>query len=494
MLLRHLLQALPAAQVNGSLALEIGDLACNSRQVTPGALFVAVPSVGGDARSGGYHYLGEAVGRGAVAAVVQAGDAVEGVTTILVPDARMALAELAAAFFEHPSERLQLYAVTGTDGKTTTTYLLEQIFASAGYRTGLIGTVETKSADRRERNLDRMTTPESLDLQRLLRQMVDAGVTHVAIEASSHGLALQRLRGCRFAACALTNITSDHVEFHGCWDAYFAAKASLFTAFGRGRPAVLNADDEHCDRLAAMVAGPVLTYGFQSRAQIRAINVRTGAGETRCTVCTGEEEAEVRVPLPGLFNVSNALAAIGLALTAGLGLETIASGLEGAQPPPGRMQHVAEGQQFDVLIDYAHTVRAFESVLASLRAHVTSPHRLIAVFGAAGDRDRAKRPLLARIARQYADFFIITNEDPFGEQPRSIMQEIAVGAPKDEEGSRFRLEEDRGRAIELALAEARPGDTVVILGKGHEQSIVVNGHKKPWSDFHAVRRALEGLT
>ncbi len=499
MLLRRLLDALPEACVSGPTDIHICDIAYDSRRVTPGALFVAVPSVGGDERSGGYRYLAEVVSRGAAAVVIQgnspfqAGTPEGSPTTVHVPDARSALADLAAEFFNHPSKELQVYAVTGTDGKTTTTYLLEQIFASAGYCTGMVGTVEYKVGDERVHNVDRTTTPESLDMQGLLRRMVDTGVSHAVIEASSHALALQRLRGCCFAACGLTNVTADHLEFHGSWAAYFAAKASLFTELGRGSPAVLNHDDRHFARLAAMAPGSVLTYGMSSEADVQATAVEAAAGGSRFRLHAGNKQARVSLPLPCGFNISNALAAAGLALISGMPLDAIARGLSVAHAPPGRLQRVVAGQDFDVLVDYAHTMHAFQSVLAALRERTPRPKRLIAVFGAAGNRDRAKRPVLACIAREYADFFIITNEDPFGERPEAIMEEIAAGLPRDEEGVRFERVEDRAAAIQMALARARPGDTVVILGKGHEQSIVVNGYREPWSDVAAVYRALEGM-
>jgi UDP-N-acetylmuramoyl-L-alanyl-D-glutamate--2,6-diaminopimelate ligase len=492
-LLGRLIDAVPVADVAGPTDIEIRDIVYDSRQVTPGTLFVAVPSVGGDDTSGGYRHLDEAIARGAVAVVVQADFRSERATTIRIPSARTALADLAAEFFDYPSRDLRLYAITGTDGKTTTSYLLEQIFASASYITGMIGTVEYKIGEQRTRNLDRTTTPESLDMQRLLRQMVDAGATHAVIEASSHALVLERLRGCCFAGCALTNITADHLEFHGSWDAYFSAKASLFTELPREGPAVVNRDDQHFARLAAMISGPVLAYGTSAEADVRAANIREVRGGSRFTLQTGKGQAAVKLSLLGAFNVSNALAAAGLALTAGMSLEAIAQALSAAQPPPGRLQRVSAGQPFDVLVDYAHTAHAFESVLASLRERTPHPKQLIAVFGAAGDRDRAKRPVLARIARNFADFFVITNEDPFGEYPDAIVDEIAAGLPREERGMRFERELDRAVAIRMALTRARPGDAVVILGKGHEQSIVVDGHRQPWSDVDVIRRVLEGI-
>jgi UDP-N-acetylmuramoyl-L-alanyl-D-glutamate--2,6-diaminopimelate ligase len=490
MRLRHLLEALSDYRVDGDTDLDIHGIAYDSRQVAPGTLFVAVPTVGQGPLSGGYRFIGNAVAAGATAVVMEPHEPLRGVTAIHVPDARAALADLADAFFDHPSRRLQVFAVTGTDGKTTTSYLLDGVLTAAGLTTGLIGTVETKIGDRREPNTERMTTPEALDLQRLLRSMADAGVTHVAMEASSHALVLQRLRACRFAAVSLTNITGDHVEFHGSWEAYVEAKSLLFTDVGGDAPAILNRDDPHFGRIAALARGSVTSYSTRGKADVEARRIEIGERDTHFTLVAGGCTAPVYLPLPGLFNISNALAAAGMALAAGLSLEQIADGLSHAQPPPGRMERVTGGQPFEVVVDYAHTVNAFRSVLSTLREQTPPPGRLIAVFGATGDRDRGKRPLLARIARQYADFFIITNEDPFGEGVEEIIAEVASGAPQAEEGVRFEREPDRGRAIARALERAGQGDTVAILGKGHERSIVVNGRREPWNDVAAVRAAL----
>jgi UDP-N-acetylmuramoyl-L-alanyl-D-glutamate--2,6-diaminopimelate ligase len=412
---------------------------------------------------------------------------------VVVPDTRRALADLAAEYFGHPSGQLQLYAVTGTDGKTTTVYLLEQVLARAGLCTGVIGTVELKVGALRTPNVERMTTPESLDLQRLLHQMVDAGVTHVAMEASSHALSLHRLRGCRFAACALTNITGDHLEFHGSWDAYVEAKSRLFTELAADRPAILNRDDESYGHLAARVGSRVLSYGVHSAAHIRAVDLETGARSTSFSIEMNGRRAHVTLGFPGVFNVSNALAAAGLAVSAGLPLEAIADALSRAAPPPGRMQAIASGQPFEVLVDYAHTPHAFRSALAGVRRTLPPEARLIAVFGAAGGRDHAKRPLLAQIAREHADFFFITNEDPCDEDPLEIIAEVAAGVAAGEEGRRFEREPDRGCAIARAVGMAKPGDAVIILGKGHEQSIVVGNHKDPWSDVLVAREAIEAM-
>ena len=491
MLLDTLLRAVRQAHGAGEARIEIVDIAYDSRTVRPGSLFVAVPTVGEGAESGGYRFLDDAVRLGAVAVVTESERDSGAVRTIRVPDARAALADLSDAFYDHPTKHLHAFAVTGTDGKTTTSYLLEAILSAAGYRTGLLGTIETKIGDQRIMNTDRMTTPESLDLQRTLHAMVDAGVTHVALEASSHALVLQRLRACRFAACALTNITGDHVEFHGSWDHYVEAKSRLFTEVDPGATAVLNRDDVSFELFSSLAKGRVISYSKEVDADVMACDLQESNGGFRFELRTSGQRAEVVLGLPGLFNVSNALAAAGMALAANISLSVVADGLSAALPPPGRMQRVACDQPFEVIVDYGHTPNAFRSVLSALRG--TSQGRLIAVFGATGNRDRQKRPVLARIAREYADFFIITNEDPFGEDVESIIDEVAAGAPPLEEGIRFVREPDRTEAIRLAMQTARPGDTVVILGKGHETSIVSHGRKQPWSDVTAVQKVLESL-
>lgn len=489
MRLRTLLDALPDADWVGPAENDIEDLAYDSREVRPGTLFVAVPTVGGDANSGGVRFLPDALRRGAAALVVPMEASVPDVPVVRVPDARSALADLADRFFEHPSQHLKVFGVTGTDGKTTTTYLTEQILTAAGYLTGLVGTVETKIGAERQRNADRMTTPESLDLQRLLRRMADAGVTHVPLEASSHALALQRLRACRFEAAGLTNITGDHVEFHGSWDAYVDAKLSLFTTVARGRPAILNRDDDSWARFQAAATGPVKDYSIRHRdADVAASDMLPRPDGTDFVLTSEGSSSRVSLPLPGRFNVANALLAAGLSLEAGVPVPTIAHALSRAAAPPGRQERIRAGQPFDVLIDYAHTPHAFRSMLSSAREFTSG--RLIAVFGAAGNRDRGKRPALAKIAAQYADLVFVTNEDPFGEDPEAIIDEILLGAPREEIGRLFIRQPDRGEAIRAAVQLAERGDTILILGKGHERTIVVNGHKEAWSDADAVLEAL----
>jgi len=490
--LTRLLDALPNVVIRDSTDLNISDLTYDSRRVAPGSLFVSVPSLGSGSESRAY--IEQAIAQGAVAIATQEHSDVRGATVLRIPDSRRALASLADEWFDHPSRELQVYAVTGTDGKTTTTYLLEQILAAAGLSTGLIGTVQTKIGDARHRNLDRMTTPESLDVQRLLREMVDAGITHVAMEASSHALALDRLRGVCFAACALTNITADHVEFHGSWEKYFEAKASLFSNLAPDVPAVLNRDDAHFDQLAGMLRQPVMTYGLDNRAQLFAEQVLESREGTDALLHSPQQTIQIHVPLSGRFNVYNALAATALAMTADIDLADIAAALGAASPPPGRLQRVNAGQPFDVVLDYAHTTHAFESVLCSARKWTPEGNRVIAVFGATGNRDRAKRPVLGKLAHRYTDFFVITNEDPYNENPQEIIDEVAAGVPSAAEGYQFVRELHRDAAIRLAFNWALPGDTVLVLGKGHEQSMVVDGRKEAWSDLAVVERLLGAQT
>ncbi|MGH2448613.1 MAG: UDP-N-acetylmuramoyl-L-alanyl-D-glutamate--2,6-diaminopimelate ligase [Chloroflexota bacterium] len=491
MRLSRLVQGVTGASIVGPDDIEVSEIHVDSREVTRGSLFVGLPGLE-TADSEVDRHVKQAIDRGA-AAVAHQGGGIPGVGVIRLGDARFALGHLAANFFDRPAEHLQILAVTGTDGKTTTTYLLDQILESSGLTTGLLGTVEVKIGAQRCRNDSRMTTPDALEVQRLLARMVEQGVTHVSLEASSHALALHRLEGCHFASCGLTNITRDHVEFHGSWEDYFHAKASLFTRLGIGRPAILNRDDAHFERLSSLVRGEMLTYGFHPEAMLRVLEIAPSKSGSEATVLWHGGQAKLSVPIPGAYNVSNALAASALALSIGLSLEDVSAGLAASRPPPGRWQRVDAGQDFDVVVDYAHTINGFRSILSSLRERHPSPKRILAVFGATGDRDREKRPVLAEVARQYTDFFIITNEDPYSERAEDIVGEVAAGVPAREEGKRFEREVDRGRAIARAVQLAEPGDIVVILGKGHEESIVSGDERLPWSDLAAATEAVAGL-
>lgn len=490
MRLSTVVAGVPGATVLGQ-DVEVRDIAYDSRRVEPGTLFIAVPTVGGPPESGGMRHIDEAIRRGAVAIASGAPIDRPGITSVRVADARAALGEIAATFYGRPSQQLKVFAVTGTDGKTTTTTLLEQVLARVGAVTGLLGTVETRIAGKRVPNSGRMTTPESLDIHHMLRRMVDAGVTHVAMEASSHALALDRLRGVRVAAAALTNLTGDHLEFHGSMQRYVEAKLRLFTEVAPAAPAVLNRDDPQFRLFATAAGGPVSSYGFSPEAQFRARVLEAGASGTTFEIVEGGRVLGPFVlPMPGRFNVANALAACLLAASDGFELATVGAALAHAVPPLGRFQDVAPDAPFRVVVDYAHTPHAFRSLLTELRA--ATPGNLIAVFGAAGNRDRAKRPVLARIASELTNFFVVTNEDPFGEDAEAIVREVAGGAPAGMEGTRYVIEVDRRAAIRRALERAERGDTVVITGKGHETSIVMGERAVPWSDVETVRSLLAG--
>lgn len=496
-----------AAPVEGGAAgdRKVTGVRYDSRGVRPGDLFVAVPGYHVD----GHEFVERALTAGASAVVVQAEyrpiwkpALVEHpeATAIVVPDTRAALATAAAAFFGHPARRTQVIGITGTDGKTTTSYLAAAVLEAAGHTTGHLGTVEHRIAGRVVSNDSRQTTPESPEVQELLAAMVDAGVTHAIVESTSHGLELHRLDGCEYDVAVLTNITSDHLDFHETREAYIAAKRRLFAMLdaspdkGSGKHAVLNADDPVSETMrAATKTARVLTYALDSAADLRALDVVAGDRGSSFTAAYGEERCATSIALPGRFNVANALAALGVGISQGVSLADGCRGIAALASVPGRMERIDAGQPFTVIVDYAHTEAALRKVLEELRA--TTSGRLIAVFGAAGERDAARRDGLGRAAADLADRFIITTEDPREEDPDAIIADIAKAAKASgrREGDDFLRISDRAEAISRAVKEARAGDVIVIAGKGHEGSIIVGREKTPWDDRAAAREALRAL-
>jgi len=470
---------------------EVTGISEDSRQIQPGWIFVAIPGT----TDSGERYAAEATARGAVAVVSETPVDVIG-PVILVQHARAALADLAAVFYGYPARRLTCFGVTGTDGKTTTCFLLAAILCASGSSTGLLTTVETWAAGRRVWRDDRLTTPSAPFIQRTIASMVGTD-RYAVIECSSHALVQERLRNVPLRAAAITNVASDHIEFHGSQAAYEEAKSRIGELLApEDRPGVVvNGDDVAAIRVAEAAGARTLTFGLASGASLRASNVETSLTESRFEVEYAGEQVLARVPLAGVHNVYNALAAIGLALTVPLDLKTAVGGLTDAPRPSGRLERVDLGQTFSVYVDYAHTEQAFHSVIRFLsdQARAQGGH-LIAVFGAAGDRDHAKRPRLARIATEFCDFFVITNEDPFGEDPELIVSEIAHAAPEATKGRQWVVELDRRRAIELSLERARRGDIVVITGKGHEQSIAEGDRAVSWNDVDVVRELLGSST
>jgi UDP-N-acetylmuramoyl-L-alanyl-D-glutamate--2,6-diaminopimelate ligase len=452
-------------------AVEIGGLAYDNRAVEPGTLFFCVPGFTRD----GHDFAPDAVARGAAALVV-ARPLDAGVPEVQVPDVRAAMATAAARFYGDPTDSLSVVGVTGTNGKTTTAFLVRALLEAAGRRCGLLGTVTSVVAGE-ERPTVR-TTPEAIDLQRTFREMLDGGDSACAMEISSHALELRRADGLHVAVAVFTNLTQDHLDFHPSMEDYFQAKRQLL-ASPLTEVRVVNVDDPYGRRLADEFPDAV-TFGIDAKAMYRAVDVVTGFAGTDCRFETPEGAFDVHVPLPGRFNVANAIGA--WAAVRALGVEVTA--LPDAARVPGRFEPVDEGQPFAVLVDYAHTPDSLENVLRAARELASG--RVIAVFGAGGDRDRGKRPLMGEIGARLADIALVTSDNPRSEDPEAIIGEILAGAGREVEH-----DVDRRRSIHRAVALAEPGDVVVIAGKGHEQGQeFAGGRKEPFDDVSVAREAL----
>jgi len=457
---------------NGAPDVAVSGLAYSSQSVAPGTLFFCVPGF----RADGHDFAPQAVERGAVALVCERPLGL-GVPELVVEDVRAAMGPAAARFYGDPTDELEVVGITGTNGKTTTAYLVRHLLEAAGRQCGLLGTVK-RVVGGVEEEVER-TTPEAIDIQRTFRAMVDGGDTACAMEVSSHALELGRVAGIRFACRVFTNLTQDHLDFHETMAAYFAAKRRLFDAPGLS---VVNVDDEYGRRIAA--EGDRVTFGIEHDADFRARDVEFDLMGSRFRCDTPDGELLIESPLPGLFNVQNVLAAVAVARSLGVPGETIASALPGFGRVPGRFEPVDEGQPFGVLVDYAHTPEALENVLRAARE--VTRGRLHVVFGAGGDRDRGKRPLMGDAARRLADRVVVTSDNPRSEPPEAIIDEVMEGAGRGAE-----RDADRRAAIAGAIEAAEPGDVVVIAGKGHEQGQEFeNGRKEPFDDREIAREAL----
>jgi UDP-N-acetylmuramoyl-L-alanyl-D-glutamate--2,6-diaminopimelate ligase len=461
----------------GARAVEITGLAYDNRDVTTGTLFFCVPGFTRD----GHEFAAEAVANGAAALVVERRLDL-GVPEVLVPSARRAMAPAAAAFNDDPTASLTVAGVTGTNGKTTTTFLLRALLEAGGRQTGLLGTVTTIVGGR-EREVER-TTPEAIDLQRTFREMLDCGDSACAMEVSSHALELHRADAIHFDVAIFTNLTQDHLDFHPTMEDYFNAKRRLFAV--QGATSVVNVDDEYGMRLASELHDPI-TYSLDHQATYRATHVETGLSGSSFVLHGPGDEIELNSPLRGRFNVYNVLAAVAAARVLGISTEQVTRAVPTAGQVPGRFQPVDEGQDFAVLVDYAHTPDSLENVLAAARA-MAGAHQVYVVFGCGGDRDRGKRPLMGAIAKRLADRVVVTSDNPRSEDPEAIIDEIVAGGGKDVE-----REVDRRLAIEQAIAGASAGDIVVIAGKGHEQGQeFAAGQKIPFDDVSVAREVLRG--
>jgi UDP-N-acetylmuramoyl-L-alanyl-D-glutamate--2,6-diaminopimelate ligase len=486
MQLKNLLTSLSVRQIQGPVDRPVDSIAYDSRRVQKNGLFVALRGE----KSDGHDFIEQAIEKGAVTIVAERAEKQPRATVVEVENTRTALADLGAAFHGFPVRKLKMAGVTGTNGKTTTTFLVKHVCEKAGMRCGLIGTVRYEIG---ERVLPATrTTPESLDVQELLAQMVGAGCKAAAMEVSSHALAQERTRGLEWDVAVFTNLTQDHLDFHGTMENYYEAKAKLFTQLPeqqkkRKAVAVINIDDRYgaqlVDRLEKDAA--VVTYGMGARADFRASNYRMEFGGTSYQLDARGKIYFVRVPLIGRFNVANSLAALAAANALGIGVRDAVLSIGKSPQVPGRLEAVPARRQFQVFVDYAHTPDALLNVLKTLRE--LGPRRLIVVFGCGGDRDRQKRPLMAEVVDQNADHAIITSDNPRKEDPESIIAEVEKGF----RSKHYEKVVDRAAAIGRAIEMAQPRDVVLIAGKGHENYQEFADHTVPFDDIQVAKWALE---
>ena len=486
MQLKTLLATLPVREIIGPVDRAVESIAYDSRRVQRDGLFVALRGE----KSDGHDFIGQAIEKGATVIVAERAEKNSRATCVVVENTRTTMADLAARFYNFPARKLKLAGVTGTNGKTTTTFLVKHICEKAGMRCGLLGTVRYEIG---ERVLPAArTTPESLDLQELLAQIRDAGCKAAAMEVSSHALAQERARDLEFDVAVFTNLTQDHLDYHGTMENYFAAKAKLFGQLARQEKkkkpvAIINLDDRYGQKLIGKIDNKtsVVTFGTGLKADFRASNYRMEFGGTSYQLDARGKSYLVRVPLIGRFNVANSLAALAAANALGIGLREAVLSLAKSPQVPGRLEMVPAKRQFQVFVDYAHTPDALLNVLKTLRE--LDPRRLIVVFGCGGNRDREKRPLMGAVADQNADYAIVTSDNPRKEDPDKIIAEIEKGF----RGNQFEKITDRAAAIGRAIELAQPRDIVLIAGKGHENYQEFADHTVPFEDIQVARRAIE---
>jgi UDP-N-acetylmuramoyl-L-alanyl-D-glutamate--2,6-diaminopimelate ligase len=467
----------------GVRELEALGLEYDSRRVQPGCVFFAFPG----AKADGRRFAADAVGKGAVAVVCES-PAPEGLSTlwIQVNHGREALARMSRTFYGKPDEALKLTGLTGTNGKTTTVYLIDQMLRATGAITGMAGTIHYQVAGEERPAVN--TTPESLDLMRLMAETRDRGGSYFNFEVSSHALDLRRVFGLSFHTTVFTNLTRDHLDYHKTMEAYFEAKQRLFDGAGGPPPqgAVINTDDEWGRKLRTSTSTRRLTYGIKSQADLRAVRVESGFGGVDFRVAFEGRETRLRSPLVGQINVYNLLAAFGAAISLGFEPEQAAEGLAQMAAVPGRFERIDEGQPFLVVVDYAHTDDALRNVILTARA--LKPKRVITLFGCGGDRDRAKRPLMGIAAAELSDMVVVTSDNPRSEDPLSIINDAMVGVQRH--STRAIVEPDRRAAIQRALREAGPGDIVILAGKGHEPYQILKDKVIDFDDRVEARKAL----
>lgn len=491
--LRELVDLLTMAQVRGELDVEITGISIHSQQVEPGELFVCIPGTPG-LQKDRHLFINEAIAAGAAALIVER-DVTANVPVIQVPSARYALAILAAHWYGYPSRELHLIGVTGTNGKTTTSHMIDKILAHAGYRTGLMGNIGTKIGS--ELLHTDINTQAPHRLQANLRKMKDLSTDYCVMEVTSQGLHMGRVLGCDYRIAVLTNVTQDHLDYHGTMENYMAAKGLLFSGLGnsfspvraRRKFAILNADDDASAYFRDLTSAQVITYGIHKAADVRAAEIQLTSRGTTFMVHSFAGTMAMELRLVGMFNVYNALAAISTALAERIPLDVIRQGLADLTSVPGRMEVIDEGQEFLVLADYAHTPDGLDKALSAVREFAEG--KIITVFGCGGDRDRTKRPLMGQLAAKYSDVVIITSDNPRSEDPVRILKDIERGL--HEHGAceaSYVLIEDRRQAIVRAIEMAGPGDIVLIAGKGHETYQLINDCTLHFDDREEAREAI----
>ena len=488
MLLTEIIKVLgPDIFISGDTAdIDIKGLAYDSRKVASEFIFVAIPGMQVD----GHAFITHAADKGAAAIIYEHDtDLPEGIPAIRVPDSRAALAAAAALFYNYPDRRMRLIGVTGTNGKTTTTFLIKWLLEQAGHKTGLIGTICNLAGD--EELPASHTTPESLELFQLFSHMEQKGCKYIAMEVSSHALSQGRVSSCNFAGAVFTNLTQDHLDYHGTMESYLQSKVRLFRQLdmeaGHNRYGVININDHSSSSFAENCNAPVWTYGSNEESTLRLLHHTPTPNGTKFAVTYFGEMHVGFIPLLGKFNVYNALAAMAVALAEGIEMEAILESMKSAPQVPGRFELIDEGQDFSVVVDYAHTPDGLKNILSA--ATKLEPRRLISVFGCGGNRDKGKRPIMGRIAGAQSDVAIITSDNPRFEDPLDIIEQVEIGIKQV--CNNYLVEENRERAVRLAINMAEAGDIVVVAGKGHETYQIIGDVKYHCDDRETARMVLK---
>ncbi len=485
MILADVLKNLEYEVISGSENVDIKGLTIDSRQVKPGFLFVAIEGFVVD----GHRFIPSAVASGAKAVILTRipSELSEGVCYIRVKNPRFVLGYCAKNFYHNPGRDLKIVGVTGTNGKTSTTYFLEEIFKEYGKKTGVIGTVEIRADGKKlDYHLPTSTTPDAIDLNEILCDMRDMGVTNVAMEVSSHALQLYRVDGVEFEVGIFTNLTQDHLDLHGTMENYMKAKARLFKMCRKG---VLNADDSYCGRIKELARCRIMTYGIKNDCDIKAVNIKYMPDHVNFDIEYSGKTYPVSFAVPGRFSVYNALAAVGGALAAGVPMEVIVEALGNIKGVPGRIQNIAAGRGFNVFIDYAHTPDGVLNIINAVREFTKG--RIITVFGCGGDRDKKKRPIMGEISAKLSDYSIVTSDNPRSEEPEDIIKDILVGVKPVTD--KFEVLVSRKDAIYRAIELAQDGDSVIIAGKGHEDYEIFKDKTIHFDDAEVAKQALEEI-